>query len=392
MKSIITFLLCITTLGTFAQINFEHDIPFQQALDKAKSEGKIVFMDCFTTWCGPCRKLAAESFTDKEVGDFFNTRFVNVKVDMEKGEGPELAAQFGVRAYPTLLWINPDGSVKHRVTGFVPAANLLYDGQKASDTLAEKLTAMRAEYNNGKRDAAFVNSFLNALISTGGSDDAVLKSFINNLSVSELQNATYAKTIFNATNDGKSPGLAYVLKNRTLLEHIVGGKEVYARKLNTIADKTINNAIIKKDEGLLNEATSLLKNINEKNADERIARAQVDFAARMENWAAFDKAATDYIKNYAAKNAQQLSDISWTYYLNMEDKKLLAKAAKWAHTAVELLNNTENNTTYAYLNYKLGDLKEAELACDYALLRAKEDGGSDLSAKGLKALIQKEKK
>jgi hypothetical protein len=53
-------------------------------------------------------------------------------------------------------------------------------------------------------------------------------------------------------------------------------------------------------------------------------------------------------------------------------------------------NTCENNTTYAYLNYKLGDLKEADLACDYALIKAKEEGGSDLSARALKDLLKKE--
>ena len=63
---------------------------WQQALEQARKENKLIFMDCYTSWCGPCKMLAKEVFTDPEVAAFFNEKFVNVKVDMEKGEGMEL--------------------------------------------------------------------------------------------------------------------------------------------------------------------------------------------------------------------------------------------------------------------------------------------------------------
>ena len=62
-----------------------------QLLEKAKKEDKVIFMDAYTTWCGPCKKMARETFTQKSVGEFYNTNFINVKMDMEKGEGIQLA-------------------------------------------------------------------------------------------------------------------------------------------------------------------------------------------------------------------------------------------------------------------------------------------------------------
>ncbi len=86
-KILLVFLGYFAAFGSFAQgINFEHELTFEQALEKAKTEGKIVFMDCYTTWCGPCKKLSAETFTNNEVGEYFNSHFVNLKMDMEKAK------------------------------------------------------------------------------------------------------------------------------------------------------------------------------------------------------------------------------------------------------------------------------------------------------------------
>ena len=75
-------------------------------------------MDAYTTWCGPCKRMAAEVFTEPEVGRFYNENFINVKIDMEKGEGIELARQYDVYAYPTLLFINGEGELVHRGLGY----------------------------------------------------------------------------------------------------------------------------------------------------------------------------------------------------------------------------------------------------------------------------------
>ena len=97
-------------------IIFEH-LTLKEALAKAKESGKQVFVDCFTEWCGPCKMLARDVFPRPEVGKVFNARFVNLKMDMEKGEGLEVAKRYGITAYPTLLVINPDGTVAGKVVG-----------------------------------------------------------------------------------------------------------------------------------------------------------------------------------------------------------------------------------------------------------------------------------
>ena len=109
----------------FAQgIHFE-EMTFDEALSKAKREDKLIFMDCYTEWCGPCKVMSRNVFTKKKVGDFFNANLINLKMDMEKGEGITLAKQYGVKAYPTMLLIRPDGTVQHTLVGSLDVLTLL---------------------------------------------------------------------------------------------------------------------------------------------------------------------------------------------------------------------------------------------------------------------------
>ncbi|MDX1653069.1 MAG: thioredoxin domain-containing protein [Brumimicrobium sp.] len=97
-------------------IDFQ-DITFQQALDRAKKEKKLIFLDAYAEWCGPCKWMNANVFTDQEVGSLFNENFINLKMDMEKGEGPEIARKYQVRAYPTMFLIDSEGKIVKRILG-----------------------------------------------------------------------------------------------------------------------------------------------------------------------------------------------------------------------------------------------------------------------------------
>jgi thiol:disulfide interchange protein len=130
----LVLLLLAAATGLQAQteatgIQFFHGT-FAEAQAKAKKENKLIFMDAYTSWCAPCRFMAANVFTDQSVGEYYNTHFINLKVDMEKGEGPDLSRRYSVMAYPTLLFIDGNGEVKSRTMGGKPAAEFISLGQK----------------------------------------------------------------------------------------------------------------------------------------------------------------------------------------------------------------------------------------------------------------------
>lgn len=105
-------------------IAFKH-ISLDKALKLAEEQNKLVFIDAYTTWCGPCKKMARTTFMNEEVAAYFNENFINLKVDMEKGEGPKLEKKYGIHSYPTLLFLNADGSQKKKVIGFHQSAEFL---------------------------------------------------------------------------------------------------------------------------------------------------------------------------------------------------------------------------------------------------------------------------
>ena len=106
-------------------IKFNH-ITLKKAKEEAKSSGKIIFIDCYTSWCGPCKQMAATSFQNEEVAKIYNEKFVNIKVDIEKdADGPELARMYKISAYPTLLYINESGKLVKSVIGAQSADKLI---------------------------------------------------------------------------------------------------------------------------------------------------------------------------------------------------------------------------------------------------------------------------
>lgn len=91
----------------------------------AKKQHKKIFVDAYAIWCAPCKQMKEQTFKDKRVASYFNQQFINVSIDVEKGDGLTLADEFEVTAYPTLLWLDENGKLIKRVEGFVNAEQLL---------------------------------------------------------------------------------------------------------------------------------------------------------------------------------------------------------------------------------------------------------------------------
>src|SRR5690606_25367863 len=108
---------------------------FSEILGKAKAENKLVFIDAYTTWCGPCKWMSKNIFTNDTVADYFNSNFINAKIDMEKGEGIYIAKKYDVRCYPNLLFVDGDGNIVHRTAGADPdIQSYITMGDKAMST------------------------------------------------------------------------------------------------------------------------------------------------------------------------------------------------------------------------------------------------------------------
>ncbi len=105
------------TMNSTSGIKFSK-LTLAKAIKQAQASGKIIFIDVHTSWCGPCKEMAKTTFTDSEVGDVFNQRFINLKIDAEQDEdGPIISKTYSVAAYPTLLFINGEGKMVKKLVG-----------------------------------------------------------------------------------------------------------------------------------------------------------------------------------------------------------------------------------------------------------------------------------
>ena len=183
-------------------------------------------MDCYTSWCGPCKMMTNDIFPQEKVGKYMNENFVCVKYDMEKGEGVELKKRYEVSAYPTFLVIDADGTMVHRFVGYRTANDLLseldYDPSSAWG-------AIQTRYDSGERDKEFLLQYLNLLM--GASDKRAGKvagELFAALDDDEKVSEKYAFLFQNLSlNTVGSDIYAYFLANRPRYEKAMGKKTVY---------------------------------------------------------------------------------------------------------------------------------------------------------------------
>lgn len=112
-----------------------HQATLEQVMADAQAQNKVVFLDFYTTWCGPCKWMDENVFAKEDVGRTFNKNFINYKVDAEDFEGVNTALKYNVNAYPTLVFVKPNGDVLHRVEGMIPHESFM---QIAEEVLVMK--------------------------------------------------------------------------------------------------------------------------------------------------------------------------------------------------------------------------------------------------------------
>ena len=167
MKRIVTIAMSLMAFMTaMAQgIAFEPDgTTLEQASAKAKSENKLIFLDCYTTWCGPCKMMARTVFTQEKVGAAMNPKFVSVKIDMESAYGAPLAKKLQITAYPTFVIFNADAQEIGRFLGGSPADEFI---KKVEEKSADKSSAsLKSRWDAGERDPQFLLAYLQTLTAT----------------------------------------------------------------------------------------------------------------------------------------------------------------------------------------------------------------------------------
>jgi len=369
MKNILLFALFLTGTMLSAQGVEFSKADWKDILAEAKKENKLVFVDAYTTWCGPCKMMSRDVFPQAKVGEFYNANFINAKIDMEKGEGVLLAAKYEVNAYPTYLFVSPDGELVHKNMGYLPVPKFLDLGAAAIDPKRQSAKlAMR--FVAGERTPELLRNY--AIASHENNDRKYVMLALKYMDTQDDWGTAENMAFLMKYADGfDDQPMQYLLKNREKFNTEFGQETV---------DKYIQASISKKLYGgtgkplTLKDVDATYQKTFPNQADRLSMEFRMNYYERAQDLPKFIQAVVNYMDKYGSADWQQLNAYAWAFYELVEDKATLKKALQWSLTSVGIESNFHNTDTVAALYYKLGDQNNARKYAKKAIKHAEKEG------------------
>lgn len=312
LSMIMSLMLCASMM--FAQgVNFEPDgTTLTAAAAKAKKENKLVFVDCYTQWCGPCKKMARDIFPDAKVGQYMNLRFVNLKIDMEAKYAEGLSKEWQVSGYPTFIIFNADGKEIGRFMGGSDADGFIrrVEEKSAVDAAANSL---EERWNNGERGDDFLKEYLASLTATYKRDDAdvVAETLLNGKEETFANDKELADIFMKHVNNPFASSFIYTAQHPEALQATVGERAV-EMKIMSVLNNYTNNLFVKKgvntvlDENQFAAFQALLRRLKIENAEHYRLTVLISNAEKQGEYVDY----VNYIKEYLATPGLDASDMT----------------------------------------------------------------------------------
>lgn len=168
-RFILSMLMAVTLVAAKAEctvsevanpgINFSHQ-SWKEVVEKAKAENKLIFIDFYTQWCGPCLNMAQNVFTLPAIGAYYNSHFVCAKIDAENGEGVTLAKKYGIFSYPTYIFVDPTTEeAVHRSSSRQSPEQFLLTGENALNP-QKRSFYLDEQYKQGNRERQLLEDYI----------------------------------------------------------------------------------------------------------------------------------------------------------------------------------------------------------------------------------------
>ncbi|SMO54737.1 thioredoxin family protein [Solitalea koreensis] len=340
---------------------------WSQALAKSKETGKPIFIDVYTTWCGPCKMMAKEIFPKKEVGDKYNAAFINYSIDAEKGEGKELAKKYAVRAYPTFLYVKADEELVYRGAGYNPDPKPFLDlADRAIEETKNPITLsqLEKEYADGKREKEFLTTLLKRKAALELADPKLLDDVIATLSNEEIVSAELAPPILKSLTTSDCKAFELVLAN---LEKFPS-KPIAENALVQAITSDWRVAIKDKNEALFNKILVNANRIPNKPAyfEEMMLQYKLKYFTAMNNISLLMEAARELSKEgmnitaekIAQKNKEQYDKVMQPFFDGKRDSTKVQDFSKMK----EYYQTAYSKSLAGKLNIAAWSLIEAKVA------------------------------
>jgi thioredoxin-related protein len=373
-KITLVFIFTISVLGLQAQgIEFFQG-SWKDALAKAKSEDKLLFVDAYAKWCGPCKAMAKNVFTQQKVGDFYNANFINLKLDMEETDGVTFGHKYPVAAYPTLFFLDGEGKMIKKVTGGQQPDGLIVQGEDALKK-NDKSGKYEEKYMAGDRSFDLMLNYIKALNAAGKPSLKISNEYLNsNPAITENQKLTF---ILEAAVDADSKLFEQVMINKSKMVSLLSQK-TYEEKCLAACQVSVTKAIEYEMESLLTETIEKAKKTFPDGAEAFSAKANMQFYKAFKN-------ENKYISAYKSLAKKADGDLAMLKYIIQdvvknfkENPKMVSDATDYAEKVFEKMEDTESLNVYCSLLILNKEVDKAIKIVTTAKEKA-EKSGQDLS-------------
>jgi thiol-disulfide isomerase/thioredoxin len=349
---------------------------WDEAVKKAAEEEKFIFVDAYTTWCGPCKWMDANVFNEAPVADFIGKHFIAVKLDMEKeGDGKAMAERMQVRSYPTFLFFNSADEPVHRSVGGRPADEFIELAREAMDP-ARGFYALKAQYADHLEEGEWLLNFAVAASNAGESGSAAeaISAYEKVTQEEEWQQPENWKRLVKVDVPFNSEIFRFVLHNRDQLRTQSEQPEAFdyflffARRMFVVKSAQVQT------EAELQPHFETIQRIAPADlAPAIVAQLHARWYEQHEPEHAFEKVAL-YLDQFC-DNSSELNAAAWNLVESGEqDMAKLKKGLAWIDKSIALDRQYANLDTRAWLLHQMGKSKEAKIAAEEAIAVAKENG------------------
>jgi len=369
----------ILSFTSYSQVKFI-DTDFEGAKKMATKQNKLIFIDAYTDWCGWCKKMDQETFSDSLVGKFMNAKFIPLQINMEQGFGKKLAMKFHIKSYPSYLVLNSDGILVYTSLGYSLPDKFL-------ETLKEALDPSKQIITKGVTDVIELPypQFYQLQFEPKGirktADSAKIHEYLDK-QINLLSEVNWAIIYFYPTNDKYNQ---YFLDNINTYRELYGNYEPNQKLYNIYFNK-LQDAIKAKDESKLNEVLDFINRYSNENTEREKIYYRILFYKEMKDWKNISFYMDELINISGYEYASMINEYSWGIYRFCEDEEVVRSAVKWMKNVVEKEAKYSYLDTYASLLFKDRNYIEAE---KYALLAIEASKNTNEKLRDTEDLLKK---
>lgn len=344
---------------------------WEEAIAQAALEEKIIFVDAYAEWCGPCKRMARNVFTDSEVGDFYNAQFINVKMDMEKKANATFAHQYPAKAFPTLYYIDFNGEVVHKVKGAQSVEGFIALG-KAALAKNDRSAIYAEAYEQGDRSPHLMYQYVKSLNKTGQSSLKIANDYLR--SEPDLSDKDNLLFLLESMTEMDSRIFDLAMENRAAIE-AASSKALVEQRIEMAAKATMKKALEYNSEDLLVATQQKMKKYHPAEAMVFYLESEMHFAQQQQDSKRYYKAWKKYIREVADPSPMEQSMLASAAVRSFPDDK---KGTKLAESVAQKAANQSDaaavHLVYAEILLANGKKELAKKTASKAVQLAKSQG------------------